>query len=73
MREGASEMAASKVAGSKVAGAAGMMDKLSNYIIVDIGANLTNKGQILCLHYWWLFGQFVVGCLACVVIVCILK
>ena len=33
------------MAASKVAGAAGMMDKLSNYIIVDIGANLTNKGQ----------------------------
>ena len=41
----ASKVAGSKVAGSKVAGAAGMMDKLSNYIIVDIGANLTNKGQ----------------------------
>ena len=29
--------------GGPVSGTPNMMDKLSNYIIVDIGANLTNK------------------------------
>ena len=39
-----STMSKSKVeTGAPVSGNPTMMDKLSNYIIVDIGANLTNK------------------------------
>ena len=44
---GQGEMAASVMAGSAVKpaveGKGKLMDNLSNYIIVDIGANLTNK------------------------------
>ena len=39
-----STMSKTKVeTGAPVSGTPTMMDKLSNYIIVDIGANLTNK------------------------------